>query len=498
MKKDAHIYISLGLLAIGVFLAIYYLNVGPTGFAIIEEYTNESACVEAGYVWENLTEQNCTVVTTCINGVVECEPCLGYEDINGTQGDCIEWSSCEEEVCTDEETCEEIIIGGQCIGDVCDTENFELCLTQEECEDEFVGGFWYDANDDETLTCNVNPEPACSNDFTLCNEENCTSEGGGYWYDDVCNEYECATDEQCSSEYECVSGDCIQIVVSPITEDTTESEPTPVEQPQIQEQPRVPITALTADNIQNVKLVPGESKDISWNVMNSGETFLKSCTFASSGEFSEMISFDEEERGINPGDETTFSFLIEVSGEMEDGQYPVSVSVECTQKSISKDFVIEIEAKKLDFQILSVDRTRQDRVRIIYSLEELTGESQDVELKFYIKDLENVEVSNVSENKSLAGDTLKDFRTYMSINESLEGNLTFVANFNSEVYSSSVMEPIVLGAPMGGFAIFEGIGTGGIILLVVVVIVLLVIFLVARKIRTSRKKFKEQPSKKKD
>ena len=84
----------------------------------------------------------------------------------------------------------------------------------------------------------------------------------------------------------------------------------------------------------------------------------------------------------------------------------------------------------------------------------------------------------------------------MPINESLEGNLTLIANLNSEVYSSSIMEPITLGTPIGGFAIFEGIGTGGIILLIIVVLVLIIIFFGARKLRTSKKGFKD--SKRKD
>ena len=155
--------------------------------------------------------------------------------------------------------------------------------------------------------------------------------------------------------------------------------------------------------------------------------------------------------------------------------------------------------KKLDLNITNVRRTRDDRVSVDYILTELAGEDQDVEILFSIKDSSGVLVGEASQNRSLNANESDDFRTNIPINETLlpvnettgepvETDLTLSAAFNSQVYSSTVLEPITLGAPIGGFAIFEGIGgAGGAILLIVVVLILIVIFFIARKMRQSGK-----------
>ena len=77
-------------------------------------------------------------------------------------------------------------------------------------------------------------------------------------------------------------------------------------------------------------------------------------------------------------------------------------------------------------------------------------------------------------------------------NETMENSeLNLLVNFNSQVYSSSVSEPIVLGAPIGGFAIFEGVGAGEAIIFVVVLCVLVFIFIFARRMRKSGKTLRD-------
>ena len=112
-----------------------------------------------------------------------------------------------------------------------------------------------------------------------------------------------------------------------------------------------------------------------------------------------------------------------------------------------------------------------------------------MEVQFSLLDLNNQEVANASQNRSIDANSTKEFRINIPVNESLEGNLSLLANFNSEIYSSFVQEKITLGAPIGGFAIFgEGVGTtGSIIILVVIVLVLGIVFLVVRKIRKPEK-----------
>lgn len=490
MKKEVSYALVVALLAI-VVVVFYYIGGGPTGYAVLSEYENQTTCEGAGYVWQNLTEQNCTIVTTCINETIDCEPCLEYEDINGTQGDCINWSSCIEPSCTDEEECVDVVIGAQCIGDVCGADFLELCLDETNCIG--AGGYWY--ND----VCNAEVEPSCSNDLTLCDETNCIDVGSGYWYDDVCNSDECESDAQCDSGYECSAGSCVAIE----EEDADEVE-TPEENKteEIITEIIPMIAALNVDNIQDIKLNPGSSQKVPVVVKNTGTKNLISCVVKPVGEFSSWILVPEGTTNINLGGQYEFSFDVIVPEETEENPYLLSVSVECSEKAEPKDFTVNVEKKKLEFDLISADRTRDDRVRVLYSLEELSGNDQDVVFTFSLIDVNNVEVGRVEANQSIDANASDEFKTNININESLlpinkttnktlESELTLNINFNSQIYSSSIQEKVLIGAPIGGFAIFEDVGAGEAVIFVVVLFVLVFIFIFARRMRRKGKTLKD-------
>jgi len=450
MRKEVSVVLVIALLATLV-VVFYYTGGRSTGYAVFEDYTNETNCEDAGYTWEILTEENCTNVTICVNETIDCEPCLEYEDLNGTQGDCINWSSSINETCTDEENCTEIVTGGQCIGDVCDDDHLDLCLDETNCTDS--EGYWY--ND----TCNAEEEPSCSNDMSLClNETDCDEIGGGYWYDSVCNEDE--EEEETSSE------------------EKEEEKPAPESKKII-----IPKTSLSVSEISNLSLNPGSSQDVKLIVKNTGTNSLISCMVKPVGESDSWILVSGEPAKIDSNKQHEFSFKVTAPEEKEEGHYSLGVSVKCSGIASTKNFIVNVEKKKLEFGLISADRVRSNRVRVIYSLEELAGEDQDIQIHFSLLDLENQEVAKASENRTLEMNLTKEFRINIPINESLEGELNLLVNYDSEVYSSSVTERVVLGAPIGGFAVFEGIGTGQAVVFLVVLFVLLLIFIFARRMR---------------
>lgn len=485
MKKEVRNYLSIGFLVLAVLVLAYLLNLGITGFAVFEQYKNQTACEDAGYVWENLTEQNCTTVTTCINETIDCEPCLEYEDLNGTQGDCINWSFYIEENCTDEEDCVEIVIGGQCIGDVCDSEHLDLCLTSGDCGT--AEGYWYDANEDGNSTCNAEEELSCSNDnLNLClTEEGCT-DADGYWYDGICSD-ECTLDDQCDSGYECSDGSCVKIA----TEEPEELKESP------------PPISFTSSEILPLSINPGSSQESSVIIKNTGEIPLSGCMLKlMGGEFDSWISVPEEIININPNEEQAFSFSVTVPEGTAEDSYSLKIATQCLNMYQAHNFVVNVVEKKLEFDLISADRTRDDRVRVLYSLEELAGEDQDVVFIFSLVDINGVEVGRVEVNQSIDANSSDEFRTNININESLlpinettnetlESELTLNVNFNSQIYSSSIQEKVLIGAPIGGFAIFEGVGAGEAIIFVVVLLVLVFIFIFARRMRRKGKTLRD-------
>ena len=205
----------IGVLIIIVALGLVYV-MGPdlTGRVvtpILGEYKNQTSCEVAGYVWVNITEQNCSEIinctlcvdlecedncTECVDVVIggECtgnitlskEECLNisYTWTNFTEQNCSEIINCTlcvdlecEDNCTE---CVDVVIGGNCTGEICDPENLNLCV-----------------------------------------ETNC-SDAGGYWYGGECHPNECEEDNDCDSDYECSEGSCV--VVAEGDEDEEEEE----------------------------------------------------------------------------------------------------------------------------------------------------------------------------------------------------------------------------------------------------------------------------------
>lgn len=442
MKKEVRISVYAIIVLAALAFMVYYLNFSPTGFAVLSQYTTESSCVANNYSWENLTEQNCTIITNCVNTTIDCEPCLEYEDLNGTQGECLTWSSCPEENCTDTQECVDIIVGGRCVGDICDSSHLSLCLSETTC-----------------------------------------TGASGHWYNSICNEDECDSNEQCDSGYECSVGNCVEIVEETNVTNTTVTEPIPE---LIVETPRV--TQISIGEISAQNLNQGDSKSLTLSVQNTGTEPVSSCVLT--GDDSGFVSIaGNEAMGINAGESAVYSFSLNIPKNANLGAHTVTLSVTCAEIGASKEVAVNVLQKKLDFNITNVQRTREDRVRVNYALTELSGEKQDVQILFTIKDVSGLQVANMSQNKSIGANKTDDFSVNIPINKSLEGNLTLSAAFNSQIYSSTVLEPISLGAPIGGFAIFEGIGgTGSIILLVAVVLIIAVIFFIARRMRKSAKR----------
>ena len=282
-------------------------------------------------------------------------------------------------------------------------------------------------------------------------------------------------------------------LVSTPAEKETEKETPPPEEPPPIETPQEPqvqsVTDLSLQGIETSTINPSDSKDFNLVVKNTGTEPVSGCNLSAAGDSSSWASIPDDSKNFNQGEEKSFAFTVSVPENTTEANYVFPITVQCTEISKSSEFTIQVIKKRFEFNLTEVQRTRGDRVRVTYSLEELLNEEQTVQLKFLLFNAANQQVANVSQNQTLSPGESNEFRTNIPINESLEGNLTLNVNLNSKTYSSSVREPITLGAPVGGFAIFGegGLGTGGVAVVLVVVVVLVVIFFVVRKMKRSGK-----------
>ena len=250
---------------------------------------------------------------------------------------------------------------------------------------------------------------------------------------------------------------------------------------------------LTAGELESLTMNPGESQQLSWNVKNVWTFPLQECTFESIGAFYSWISYTEN-KTLDAGEEHTFVFDVSVPGEAETGEYNLGVTLKCPGTGKNANFIVDVVEKTLEFGLIGVQRISNDQVEVVYSLEELSGSEQNVELQFFLFDADDTQVSETTETKTLSANLVEEFETLISIDESLVGDLTLSVDLNSEIYSSSVRERITLGAPVGGFAIFgeDGfIGTGGIVILIIVVLVLVAVLFVARIMRKTGKTLRD-------
>ena len=526
MERGVRISIFAVLIVVVAVLTVYYLNLSPTGFAVFQQqsqtdfdagaYTNtlyngsavtldvnqtsgdySSKVFDAGEsaTWNNLTWQGSSGL------VFEVRSCLisNCSDANfvsanlnnmNLSGQYFQYKVSFDSTSTNETQLLEAVTLDYSVSQTVPVVNVSISLSQPTGEKDSTSGIPLTFTTTGTdLTCIYNVRNSVTGNMVIDNTTiaNCadtvfdiTSGEGNY----VVYAYATKGLESAFSSSDFSISISDEEVVSE-EEPVVEPEPAP-EIPAPAEAEIQSITEISLEEIPGQNINQGDSKQLSLAVRNTGTNPVSSCVLG--GDDSGFFVITDGSKNIGPGETASFAFLLNVSEETNPGEYNLGVSLTCTETSASGTLGLIVIKKVFDFEIFNVQRTRQDRVRVDYSLTELSGEDQDLEIFFSIVDASGLEIANTSQNSSINANDTKDFRVNIPINESLEGNLTLSAAINSQNYSTSVLEPITLGAPIGGFAIFEGVGgTGGVIVILIVILVLGAIFFAARRMRKLKK-----------
>jgi hypothetical protein len=230
---------------------------------------------------------------------------------------------------------------------------------------------------------------------------------------------------------------------------------------------------LTLQAIETSTINPSDSKNYNLIVTNTGDVPVSACVLSVGGNSASWASVPDATQNLNAGEAKSFAFSISVPDNAAEGNYALAVSVQCAETIKSSDFAVSVVKKRVEFNITEVERTRQSRVVVTYSLEELLNEAQTVQLQFFLYDANNQQVANVSVNQSLSAGQNGKFSTNIPINASLGSNITLTlsANINAENYSTSVNKPITLITPTGFFALGDNLGTTGNIVAIAVLVV---------------------------
>ncbi len=297
---------------------------------------------------------------------------------------------------------------------------------------------------------------------------------------------------------------------------STESTEEPVAEVIVEEAPiveqivEVPkLVELSAGSIEPFSLIQGESKELSLGLDNTGDFALGSCRLIPSEPFASWISLNEPDGiSLEIDEKRSLGFKLSVPLDAEPKSNTISLLVKCSETSLTKEFSVEVTPKKIGFEILSTERTRRDRVRVIYSLSELSGLAQDVEVDLTLLDATGTELGRVLQNKSLEANETGEFSAAVRINESLNlsEDLKVLSIYKSPEFFGRTLESIVLSStPVGGFAVFGGLdnvlGDSGskwiwaVLVIVIVIIVWMFLRKRSRKMNFDGKNSGSNPSK---
>jgi len=248
------------------------------------------------------------------------------------------------------------------------------------------------------------------------------------------------------------------------------------------------LTDLEISNLSNLVVYPGDSKKLSLKAKNIGTSILNECYVVEKGNSNFWI-LSNEVKNLASGEIYDFVFDLTISEIIEVGKYDLEVVLKCQEINKSADLIVEIIDRKLNFEILDVERLTEEEVRVKYSLEELSNINQEIEIQFLLFDFEGKKIAEVQDVKGILANSKQNSEILIPIEPSLEGEIRLLVNLNSETYSTFVSEDIILGAPISGLSIFGNSGQIDRIASVFIILLFLIgAFFIIRRILRHRKK----------
>src|SRR3989344_5982618 len=249
------------------------------------------------------------------------------------------------------------------------------------------------------------------------------------------------------------------------------------------------IIDLSVEKVSDIVADAGDIKKVTWGVENIGTAFLNDCKFLAGGLQKSWID-NGGQKDLSAGEQYDFVFDINIPDDAESGSYNIILSLVCKEVTKTTSFKIDILNKELGLKLVKVERSDKDKVRVVYSVEELSGLDQNLEFQFIIFDSNNERVAEISESKTISANGKEEYETLIPIDALLSGDLSLLVNLNSDTYSTFVQENIVLGKfKTTGLTIFDNFGgTNTIISMVIGVLFLAFAVVMVIRILKLRKK----------
>lgn len=194
-------------------------------------------------------------------------------------------------------------------------------------------------------------------------------------------------------------------------------------------------------------------KSVSFSVKNVGKNFLNRCKFIPDEKYSLWLK-GSEEKNIAAGEEVEYNFMIEVPENVESGSYEVDLNFNCKEVKHRISIPVDVIQKQFHFELLDASR-EDDELNITYSIRELSGKKQDIDMDFKLLDSDDETIADIEEEVILYAEDFKTFSFITPIESSFEGEIELYVNMNSESYSLFEQEDILISKKpsVSGFAV---------------------------------------------
>jgi len=205
----------------------------------------------------------------------------------------------------------------------------------------------------------------------------------------------------------------------------------------------------------------------------------------------EWISSPGEIKDLSPGELHDFIFTLKVPETAEPKLYTLNIAISCQETIQSTNLTVEIIEKKFSLELIDVESFKNN-IKINYSLTELTGKKQEIEVEIILFSYDNKRIAEKSTVKTLEANSKQAFQEILKIPDNIKGDLNLLINANSEVYSTFIQEEIVLGTSyISGLPIFlNKTKTNAFFTLFLILIFILFAFFMIRRILKFRKIYK--------
>ncbi len=216
------------------------------------------------------------------------------------------------------------------------------------------------------------------------------------------------------------------------------------------------IYELEINNISDIIVDPGENKRLVLKVKNTGTMFLNECRLKGIGDNSEWVS-STEVKGLGAGESYDFTLNLNVPEQLEAASYKLTPSIICEEANASVSFNAEIIEKKLSVNLISVEKNNENnKLKVIYSLTELSDVNQQVEVDISLINEKGEKTAETKESKTINAGSTQNFQTTLESENQLIGNYDLIINALSETSSAFYQEEIVLGdSRISGLAILD-------------------------------------------